>query len=217
MDEMGLFQFFKKKEKAPPKETQNLIIQMSRNLEGQKLVNEAISYRNLGNFDKAFSLLEKALFEFTYTPAVTLIGTTMVLKGDIDHATQWFLEMIQSFSNKGNPSELRKALDVIDPTLGDGLLIELYANIGSIYNKYRKDYCKALQMYEKALIIPKPNSIGQDGYSLMISNIHHDMAIVHLNLGDFVLARKYAMKRLEVQPNCNNSKAIIAHCDAQDR
>ncbi len=63
---------------------------MAREEEGRKLADQAISYRNVGNFNKALELLKRALTEFDYKPAIVLIGTTAVLKGEIKNAIRWF-------------------------------------------------------------------------------------------------------------------------------
>jgi tetratricopeptide (TPR) repeat protein len=191
---MGFFNFFKKKEKAPPKEVRLVFEKMKRQMEGRKLADQAISYRNVGNYDKAFSLLEMALVDFGYKPAITLIGTTKVLQGDIEGAIEWFSDQLNTLREDG-----------------DYPVMEIYANLGSIYNKYLHDYTKALYMYNKALDLPRLNSVSEEHYRLMLSNVHHDMAIVYVNLGELSLAREYAKKRLGVQPDCADSKAIMAH------
>jgi tetratricopeptide (TPR) repeat protein len=96
----------------PPKEVQRVFEHMKRNLEGRRLADEAISYRNLGNYNRALELLKKALEEFDYKPAITLIGTTAVLKGDVEGAIQWFSLAIEQHLKRG-----------------DFPLIELYANL----------------------------------------------------------------------------------------
>lgn len=190
---MGIFDFFTKRSMTPPKIVRQALEKNRRYLEGGKLSDDAISHRNIGNFDKALSLLEMALVKFDYKPAITLIGTTLALQGNINGAIRWFEDQLDGRSE-----------DI------DDLKIEIYANLGSIYNNYIRDPQKALRMYEKALERPKPKSVDEEVYILMLSNIHHDLAIVYKNLGRPSLARKYAKKRLEVQPDCAKSVEILA-------
>lgn len=189
---MGLFKFLRKKEKDPPKEVKKVFAKMDRFMEGRKLADEAISYRNVGNYDKAFRLFEISLRDFNYTPAITLIGTTKVLQGDINGALKWFMDKLNTVSADEYP------------------IIEFYANVGSIYNKYLSDYSKAVKMYEKALKMPRPYSISEDNYRVMVSMVHHDMAIVYKNLGNLSLASKYAKLRLEVVPDCSDCLELIS-------
>ena len=187
---MGLFEFFKKKEKAP-RDLRPILDKMKLHMEGRKLADEAISYRNFGDYGKAFQLLETSLRDYNYTPAITLIGTTKVLQGDINGAIQWFLKHLNTVSTDAYP------------------ILELYANLGSIYNKYLNAYSEALQMYEKALEMPRPRTISEDNYRIMVSMVHHDMAIVYDNLGELSLARDYAKRRLEVVPDCPDCTEIV--------
>ena len=192
---MGVLRLFKKKDRLdPPKKVREVMKKMAREEEGRKLADQAISYRNVGNFNKALELLKRALTEFDYKPAIVLIGTTAVLKGEIKNAIRWFELQIE---------EREKA--------NDFPLIELYANIGSIYHKYYKDNRKALEMYSKALKAPRLAMYDEEAYSHMESNIYRDLAVVYGHLGDAIRSRKCAEKRLRVQPDCPVCRKILDH------
>ena len=193
---MGFLGLFKKK--GPPKEVRDTLRTMMREEEGRKLADEAISYRNVGNFQKAFELLKRAATEFDYKPARVLIGTTAVLKGDIEGAIGWFEVQIKELEHDN-----------------EFPLIELYANLGSIYSKCHKDYARALEIYVKALQAPRPAIIADEGYSHMESNVYHDMAIAYCNLGDAVQARQCAEKRMQVEPDCPDCKKVLAFCEGR--
>ncbi len=192
---MGLFDFFKKKDpNSPPREVREVMKKMARMLEGRKLADRAISYRNVGDFDKALRLLYRALTEFDYKPAILLIGNTAVKKGDIGNAIRWFKLQIKEQANK------------------DGFpLIELYANLGSIYHNHCKEHTKALNMYNMALKAPRPKSLSTEAYAFMESNIFHDVACVYLSLGNGMKARTFAEKSLRVQPDCPTCRKIAGN------
>lgn len=192
---MPLFGFFRKKD-DPPKSVQRIFHRLSRQMEGRKLADQALSYCNVGNFKKAFELLKKALEEYDYKPAITLIGTTGVLKGDIDMAIEWFTGWIEHVE-----------------VHNDYPLIELYANLGSIYFKYRKDYNLSLQMYKKGLSAPRASGFEDLDYTQVVSLVYHDMAVVYWHLKDIPLAREYAAKRLQSYPDCADCKEILAGCE----
>ena len=196
---MGLIDFFRKKE-GIPKAVERVFEKMKRELEGKKLADQAISCRNLGNFEKAFSLLRRALTEFDYKPAILLIGTTAVVKGDINGAIEWFTTSIEDQHKRG-----------------DAPLIELYANLGSIYCKHRQECGKAIDLYRKALDAPRPPIYGEDYYLLCVSAVHRDMAVAFQTLGSYSNARAYAVNTLQVDPDCSVSKAIISFCDDRIR
>ncbi|TVL97529.1 MAG: hypothetical protein CV087_22240 [Candidatus Brocadia sp. WS118] len=192
---MGIFSLFKKKKPLdPPKEVRDVMEKMARMEEGRKLADQAISYRNVGNFNKALELLKRALTDFDYKPAIILIGTTAVLKGDIKNAVLWFELQIK---------EREKA--------NDFPLIELYANLGSIYHKYYKNHKKALEQYIKALKAPRPSILDEEAYLHMESNVYHDMAIVYGHLDDAMRSRQCAEKCLRVKPDCPVCRKILDH------
>lgn len=195
---MGIFDLFRKKKKKKdlPEDVKRVFDKIwrveTREQEGRKITDEAISYRNLGNFEKATELLYRALNEFEYTPAAVLVGTTLAMKGDIDDAIRWFELRIKEHG-----------------AANDFPLIEFYANLGSIYNRYRKDYAKALQMYASALKALRPAMYDDQAYAQIESNVFHDMAVVYWTLGDHTRARRYVEERLRVQPDCPDCKKII--------
>lgn len=176
---MRFFDLFKEKRDDPPKEVRRFFDMQKRYLDGKKLADEAISYRNVGNYNKAFQLLKCAIDEYDYKPAITLVGTTAVMKGDIEAAIEWFSLQLRTL-----------------PDNGDYCLIELYANLGSIYNQYVRDYDRALEMYEKGLAARPPADIERRWYDLIVTNVHRDMTIVYQNLGDLSRAKECAQKVL---------------------
>jgi|688.fasta_scaffold74973_1 tetratricopeptide (TPR) repeat protein len=197
---MRIFDMFKKKKEELPEAVKRVFDVMGREFEGRKLTDEAISYRNLGDYEKALTLLHRALTEFKYAPAATLIGTTAVIKGDIDGAIRWFELQIKE---RGAANDLP--------------LIELYANLGSIYNKFRRDYAKALQVYEMALKAPRPGIYDDQAYALMVSNVYHDIAVVYWTLKNNAKAREYAEARLRIQPDCPDCQKIIEQLTRQEK
>lgn len=194
---MGLFDIFRRKEKIP-KAAERIFEAIQKELEGKKLADEAISYRNLGKYEKAFSLLMKALTEFDYKPALLLIGTTAIAKRDIDGAIDWFTTLIEDQGKRR-----------------DFPLIEIYANLGSIYFKYREDFEKSIDFYERALTAPRSPDFSSEYYQIAESSVHRDIAVVYQKFGDFSKAREHASKSLQVNPDCSVSKSVLLYCDDQ--
>jgi tetratricopeptide (TPR) repeat protein len=182
---MGFFSRFFAKGESVPRELRPVFEEMRRNEEGRKLADQAISYRNVGNFDKALKLLMQALSEFGYDPAIILIGTTAVKKGNVAEAVRWFELQIKAKEKSR-----------------DFPLIELYANLGSIYHKHYQDDDKALAAYANALRAPRPSVYDEVAYSHMESNVYHDMAVVYSKMDDFIGARRSAEKCVRLRPDC---------------
>lgn len=193
---MRFLDIFKRSKKEPPLPdgVKRVFQMMDRQMEGRRLADEAISYRNVGSFDKAFHLLKSALYEYEYTPAITLWGTTLLMKGDIQGAIEFFLRVVKE------PDEL-----VGYP------LIEAYANLGSIYNQHIRDYRRALDMYEKGLAVPCPIGVEKDDYDLSVSLVYHDIAIVYWNLQDLPRAKEYSFKCLARSADLDDSTRAKVH------
>lgn len=190
-----------RKDKRPPrpsKAVEKIFEKMRVELEGRKLADEAISYRNLGEYEKALRLLMDAVQKYNYTPALTLIGTTILLKGDVDGAIDWF------DANIKNP-----------PKGSSYLAIEWYANLGVIYLYKKEDCKKACVMCEKTLSPSKPIEISDEQYNITISAVHRDLAVAYLACGEISLALDFAKKRLAFNPGCDTSKKVISMCSAQ--
>lgn len=196
---MGLFDIFRKREPLP-RPVKRVFDAVTRELEGKKIVDEAISYRNVGNYQKSLSLLMKALTEFDYKPAILLIGTTAVESGDVEGAIEWFSTVIEDQTKRR-----------------DFPLMELYANLGSIYSKHRKEYRIAIELYQKALRAPRPPIFGDDYYMIATSAIQRDMAVTFYNLGDLLGAREFAERCLQVNGDCAISKEIISQCEIREK
>ncbi len=194
---MGLFKSGKKRITSS-KEQKQIIEKLNRKVMGHRLADEAISYRNIGKYEKSLKLLKKSLFEFDYKPAISIIGVTLALKGDVNKAISWLSENIEKLEKqKGYP------------------IIELYANLGWIFSSDTfglKKYDTAIDMYYKALSAPLAQNLSEDYYTFEIGNVYRDMAIVYYKSGDLSKAREYAQKRLETQPECIECRKLIELC-----
>lgn len=191
---MGFFNFFKKKKNAS-KGITNVFEEMRLQEEGKKLTNQGISYRNLGEYEKAMKIFMEAITKFSYMPAITYIGTTAILKGDIDGAIKWFEISIKKPPKGSNYMEF-----------------EWQNQLGLIYLYHKNDPDEAKNKFEAALRAPKPDKISDEIYKVIISETHRNLAAAHLLLGELDEAYFYAMKRLAVDPDCEKSQKIVSVC-----
>lgn len=152
---MGVFDFFKRKKKLN-KTVKKVFNKIHDELTARQMTDQAISYRNLKQYDKAISLLKKAINEYHYSPANSILGNTLRMKGDIDAAEAHFKQILSDYI-KGD----------------DYPLVEIYANLGSLYHNEKNDTETALKYYELALSAPKPANAGinDKGYEIMLSGV----------------------------------------------
>ncbi|MEK6916185.1 MAG: tetratricopeptide repeat protein [Nanoarchaeota archaeon] len=142
---MGLFDYFRKKETELPKELVPVFATMHKARLGRKLADEALSHRNINNFDKALSLLKESLEKYDYIPAMSLISTTLILNEQYIEAIKWINNCLKNLNEENSY-----------------IKIELLANLGLIYYSKFKDYKKALEIYLESLSIPKPSNISDE-------------------------------------------------------
>jgi tetratricopeptide (TPR) repeat protein len=192
---MGFFDFFKKKK--PATEVEEVFERIHMRLTARKMVDQAISHRNLGQYDEAIALLNDVLKRYPiYRPAKTILGTTLMTKGDIEGAEKQFKKILAEHADgKDYP------------------LIEVYANLGSLYNNHKKDISATLKYYQLALDSPKPDDVSDETYRLMVSNVYRDLCVIYFyKIRDLPVAKQFAMKRLEIVKDCSAAKKVYNFC-----
>ena len=158
---MGLFDFaFRSKgERALHKAA----LHVQKYWEGKKLTNDAISHRQLGNFSEAAQLLKKALLQYDYNPAATIIVGTLMMQDKPKEAEEFIRDFMDS------PRGLEDT----------GTQIELLANLGSIYFRWYKKYDEAVEVYKKALSVAKPEDLSEEAYAFCRSGVHRDLTLLY--------------------------------------
>jgi tetratricopeptide (TPR) repeat protein len=192
---MGFFDFLKKKK--PSTEVEKAFEHLHIELTARQMVDKAISYRNVGQYDRAIYLLKDVLKRYPlYTPAKTVLGTTLMAKGDIEEAERQFKKILTEHADgKDYP------------------LIEVYANLGSLYNNHKNDISTTLEYYRLALNSPKPDNVSNEAYRLMISNVCRDLCVIYFyKVRDLATAKQFALKRLEIVKDCSAATKVYNFC-----
>jgi tetratricopeptide (TPR) repeat protein len=192
---MRFFDFFKKKKLST--KVEKVFDKIHAELMARRMVDQAISHRNLGQYDQAICLLNDVLKKYSvYTPAKSVLGVTLIMKGDIDGAERHFKNMAAEYADgKEYP------------------LAEIYANLGSLYHNYRKDIPTSLEYYQLALNSPKPDDISDEGYEIILSGVYRDLCVIYFyKIRDLALAKQYAIKRLEVVKDCPTAQRVYDIC-----
>jgi len=191
---MGIFDFFKKG--TLDKDVGRVFHKMDNWLQGQQMVDQAISFRNLGQYDKAITILKETVGKYPiYVPAKIVLGNTLRIKGDIDGAEVLFKKILSEHA-----------------TGDDYPLIEVYANLGVIYWLDRKDLKTSLKYYEIALNAKKPETIEDKKYELLRSDVYRDLCMIYFEAQNFELAKQYAFKRLQTIEHCPNASRVYGCC-----
>jgi tetratricopeptide (TPR) repeat protein len=191
---MGIFDFFKKEK--PDKEVEKIFGKMVNVQQAKAIVDKAISFRNLGQYDKAITLLKETLINYpVYTPAKMVLGTTLEISGDIDGAESQFKKILSEHVNGT-----------------DYPLIEVYANLGSLYYNHKKDIKTSMKYYELALNAPKAKIIDDEAYKFMVSNVHRDLCMIYFGEKNFPFAKQNALKRLQILKDCPIASRVYGCC-----
>ena len=192
---MGIRDVFRKEEKLD-KEVKKVFDKIDAVLTAKRMVNEAISYRNLGKHDRAISLLKEVIRDYpVYVPAKTILGTTLAMSGDIDGAELQFNKILAEHA-QGH----------------DCPLIEVYANLGLLYNNHRQDIKTSLKYYQLALNAPRPQVIDDKAYEFMVSNVYKDLCLVYFKEQQFSLAKQFALQRLQTVDDCPSASRALGCC-----
>jgi tetratricopeptide (TPR) repeat protein len=182
---MGIFDIFGQDKQN--REVTRIFKKIHDHQKAKELVDKAISYRTLEKYDKAIALLKEGIMKYpSYTPALSVLGNTFRDKGDVLAAEQLFLKILADY---GSSREY-------------ALLIETYANLGSIYYFEKGDNSSALIYYDASLKVPKPEGISTEGINCALSDIYRDLVIIHTKENDFPQAKKYAALRLKFTKDC---------------
>ena len=191
---MGLRDFFKKQNAS--KEINKIFEKMDNNLKGKQLVDKAISYRNLKQYDKAIALLQKSMNKYpSYNPARVVLANTLGQKGDTAGAERLLKQILADYPNgKEYP------------------LTEVYANLASLYYYDKKDREQAFKYYNYALKAPMAESVDSKGQELLMSNLYKELSMVYLSENNLELALEFANKQLNINNDCPTASRVKATC-----
>ncbi len=195
---MGLFKRKKsnsdnnKQELSP--EIERIFSKLSENQEASKKVDKAISYRELGEFDKSIKILKNVTKEYPeYFPAKNALGVTLLRKGDFKQAEWLFLNIAK---DSRNGSEKFPLTDV-------------YANLGVIRWKNYDDIDGAIKFYKLAIADESNPEIDQKAYEMARSGPHRDLCWLYFGKQDLKKAMYHAKKRLDIVSDCIIASKVL--------
>ena len=193
---MVFFDFFRKKKKLN-KDVTKAFNKIHDELTARQMTDQAISYRNLKQYDKAIDLLKSAIKKYHYSPAKNILGVTLLIMGNVDAGEKYLKKVVsEHIENDDYP------------------LIELYANLGSLYHNEKNDTEAALKYYELALNAPKPTKAGisDRAYEIMRSAVFRDLCSIYSGKHEIQRAKEYASMRLKSEKDCPIASRVYGNC-----
>ena len=148
-----------------------------------------VSYRDIGDYNKAIEYHEKAL-----EIRINALG---------ENQPELYNNLGISYDGLGDYNKAieyhEKALEIGINTLGENHLdvASYYNNLGTVYNSLG-DYNKAIEYHEKALEI-RINTLGGDHPD--VADSYNNLGISYDGLGDYNKAIEYHEKALEIRIN----------------
>jgi hypothetical protein len=112
----------------PPEAVIRMLERQKSVMRGQQLTNEALSHQTLGNESKCLSLLEQAISECQYAPAMTIKAKSLIATERTPEADKWLRNCLVRLSDTSNAS--------FDMFCRDGLRAEMYEQLGIIQYKW---------------------------------------------------------------------------------
>jgi len=197
---MGLFGRFKKNNDPPPQKLPNKIElifeKLHHNLEAAAKVDKAISYRELGEHAKAIELLKEVIKKHPqYHPAKTVLGVTILHKGDVRQAECFFLDMLKNFAKNS-----------------DYPLTEVYGNLGVIRWKHFNDIEGAINFYKSGISDNSCSLIDKETYEIGRSSLHRDLCFIYFGQNNCEEAQRHAKIRLTIDNDCHIASKVLGIC-----
>lgn len=205
---MNFFDLFKKKKLVAqfPKELISIFEKQKKLLTGQQITNDALSHQALGNKEKALSLLDSAISQYSYAPAITVKAKMLIADNRNPEAIKWlnhYIKRIEANTENNFPEFPLKELSV-----------EMYEQLGVIYFESYGKFSKAIEYFQKALDKPV---LSFPTPELLKSPIYTRLAQIYAIEGLPEEAVKYCKKRLETNNQCESSREILKFMDGFER
>jgi hypothetical protein len=201
----------------PPRPKQQLpeaVIRVFENqkamLRGQQLTDEALSHQALGNSTRALTLLEQALSECRYAPAMTVKAKLLVDNERTPDADKWLRSCLDRLANDVDPH--------LEMFCRNGLRIEMHELLGKIQFRYYGEFSEALRFFQTGLDAIDCHAQVMSTWAgsapeEMRSSIYGELAHLHAIEGDPELATRYSKARLQANPDCEASHRILRLMD----
>jgi tetratricopeptide (TPR) repeat protein len=175
-------------------EIERIFCKLSKNQEASKKVDKAISYRELGEYDRSIKILKDIINQYpAYFPAKNALGVTLLRKGDFKQAEWLFLNIAK---DSRNGSEKFPLTDV-------------YANLGVIRWKNYDDIDGAIKFYKLAIADESSPEIDQKTYEMVRSGPHRDLCWLYFGKQDLKNAMYHAKKRLDIVSDCIIASKVL--------
>ena len=208
---MGFFDLFrnKKPDQAKgtyPKAMEPIFERESCILHGQRITNDAISHKALGNAEKAIALLDSAISQYGYAPAMTIKAKMLIAEDRDLEAIQWLNKCIVRIeaNTEGNFGWFPVGV----------LMGEMCEQLGVIYFESYGNFARAIEYFQKALNVPVH---GLPRPELYRASIYEKLAQVYAMEGLPEDAIMYCKKRQEINAESEPCKQVLKLMEGFER
>jgi len=172
-----------RKLEAIPKEKLHEALLKSQEL-GQRLTAEALSLRELGDYDSAIKYLDYSVETCKYFPAASILGNTLIASQGLEVGLQYFEEIIDLLEANSSP-----------------VALEVCANLAGHYRGRLRDIETARSWIHKGRSLAE--KFGSfEHRELIIGSIDIEEAYLQAATGNFEGAMVLLQRRLLTSPDC---------------
>lgn len=178
-----------------------------RAMRGRQLTDEALSHQTLGNASKALSLVNEAISECGYAPAMTVKAKLLIDTNEVQAADRWIRECLVRLADT--------SANYLDTYCRDALRIELHEELGVVhFTKYGnfQDGLRFLnagltlvEQCEEALLLWSDSAPGA-----LRSSIFQKLGQLYALEGIPDKAISYCSARLRHTPDCSQCEQVLA-------
>jgi hypothetical protein len=175
---------------------------------GKQLTNEAISHGTLGNTAKALSLIDDAILQHRYAPAMTVKAKLLIAADRSREADEWLRNCFVRLANK---SETK-----FDGFPKDVLMVEMYEQLGVIQFRSYGNLPDAVKLFQMGLDIEQ-TFLPAEQVEQLRHTTYEELAHLYAIEGIPEEAVSYCNKRLKASPGCDSCERILKLMDGFER
>jgi hypothetical protein len=167
---------------------------------GKQLTNEAISHGTLGNNAKALSLIDDAILQHRYAPAMTVKAKLLIAADRSREADEWLRNCLVRLANKSETQ--------FDGFPKGALMVEMYEQLGVIQFRSYGNLPEAVKLFQMGLDIEQ-TSLPAEQLEQLRHTTYEQLAHLYAIEGLPEEAVRYCKKRLTSSTGCGFCERIL--------
>jgi len=171
---------------------------------GKQLTNEAISHGTLGNKAKALSLIDDAILQHRYAPAMTVKAKLLIAADRSRDADRWLRNCLVRLANKSETQ--------FDGFPKGDLMVEMYEQLGVIQFRSYGNLPEAVKLFQMGLDIEQ-TSLPAEQLEQLRHTTYAELAHLYAIEGLPEEAVSYCKKCLKASSGCESCARILKLMD----